>query len=236
MVSRAGDNASPELMQEVFTANIDSRTFTYDVVRPTSVVTLPRNNGIYGGAGNELSVISATTYDKDNVAQKRVEVVSFAMKESASGMWWNGVSTFSALSAVWSSGTYVSDDLWTWARPPLPELVYKLYSKATDYAGNVEGANQIEEITFTYDLTGPASQLTSPADWSYQGGVPTISGTSYDVIGVSATYVAIGEQDTGMWWNGSTFSATSESWQQYTSGSATDWQYSVAICRATTGI
>ena len=79
-VSRGKDNSEPVLTQTVFNAGVSSNSFVYDVIKPTSVITLPVNNGIYGGPGNLIGTIRGTGFDSDTAytggpaaAQKRVE-------------------------------------------------------------------------------------------------------------------------------------------------------------------
>ena len=116
------------------------------------------------------------------VSQKRISVVSFAIRESDTNLYWNGISTFSSVVAVWSSGTFSGTNEWVWQCPPLEERSYKLNSRATDYAGNWEVRYGTK--TFTYDKTAPVSNVTSIINWGHYNEVPIISGTSYDLRGI----------------------------------------------------
>ncbi|MFH1283258.1 MAG: hypothetical protein ABII27_06295, partial [bacterium] len=108
--------------------------FTYDVIKPTSVVTRPTSGGYYNNTTNTLLTISGTATD----SLAGVSLVRFSIKEVASGNWWKeSASTFSATSEEFLDMTNSESNIWISTAPALQNgLQYLVKMKATDVAGN----------------------------------------------------------------------------------------------------
>ncbi|RLJ03528.1 MAG: hypothetical protein DRP08_03430, partial [Candidatus Aenigmatarchaeota archaeon] len=200
--AKAQDKAYPSNVSSVI-----SYDFTYDVVHPTSVVTLPEDNGVYNA---DLVNISGTAYDEP----AGIASVEVAIQEAGSGLYWNGVSTFNSVSPVWCSASLSGAGYtrsWTYPVPPLQDgYEYRVYSRANDNAGNQEQSYQIETVTFRFDVSSPVAVVTYPVDGEHYNSLEVISGTAEDGIGIPVNGVefAIREYDTGMWYDGSSFTVS----------------------------
>ncbi|MCK5584223.1 MAG: Ig-like domain repeat protein, partial [Elusimicrobiales bacterium] len=241
VVSRGKDKASPNLEEEAFEVGVDSNTFIYDVVKPTTVVTVPAQNEIYGGPGKPISEIRATAFDSEKqysggpaAGQKRVEGVYFAVKENWTENWWNvNESTFNSNVEIWYPAVFDSGDEWYLTGASTPTYVsgkeYMLRSRSTDYAGNEEDAfiSGTNEILFTYDTALPETAILYPENATHYNSINSINGTASDDIGINANSVEFALREIGgNWWNGSTFTLTSEQYQAANNSAGTDISWS----------
>ncbi len=105
--------------------------------------------------------------------------------------------------------------------------------RATDAVGNVSAA---ASYTWTVDLTIPTSSITFPtvagmySDTSFNAGCGTAStgdvcGTADDDTAVVSVAVSLRRLSTGLWWNGTSFSASSETFLAATG--TTSWSYAI---------
>jgi hypothetical protein len=191
--------------------SINTRTFTYDITKPTAVIQVPVNNEYYSNSGSKnITSITGTAVDSKSGILK----VEVALKEARyNGLWWNGTSTFSAYVAVWSTAEVTGAGAtknWTWNTPPLiDQTTYLVQVRAVDTAGNQQSWYVLGQSSnvFTYDATVPSSELTWPKDGKHYNSLSGLTGTAVDGIGLDANMVEYGirEYPSGPWWNGSTF-------------------------------
>ncbi len=108
----------------------------------------------------------------------------------------------------------------------MQEMSYRLYSRATDYAGNMEDAGQIEEVVFTWDTQGPLAAITAPIDGGHYNSITQISGTARDGVGIAENSIEFTLRDIAgaRWYNGASFSAISETWLKANNPEAADNQ------------
>lgn len=104
-------------------------------------------------------------------------------------------------------------------------------ARATDPVGNVSA---VTTFTWTVNLTVPTVAIAFPAvsglynDVAFNAGCGTTStgdvcGSADDDISVTAVSVSLRRLSTGLWWNGTSFSAATETWLSATGTS--DWSY-----------
>jgi hypothetical protein len=107
-------------------------------------------------------------------------------------------------------------------------------ARATDAVGNVGAATS---YTWTVNLTIPTIAIAFPTvaglynDSGFKAGCGTTStgdvcGTADDDTAVTAVNVSLRSLSTGLWWNGTTFSATAETFVAATG--TTDWTYAIS--------
>ncbi|MFA5859695.1 MAG: hypothetical protein WC955_11605, partial [Elusimicrobiota bacterium] len=219
MYSKSKDNAAPAVNEET---SVASFSFTYDISKPTSVVTYPSNNAKL----NVVPVIEGTAKDEP----AGITYMYVAVREAPTGPWWNGSSTFNATSVVYSTAALSGSGpiwSWTWQCPTLRDgYTYLLSYKSKDVATNEESAKT--DVQFSYDITAPVSAVITPAHNSIKNVMATITGTASDVSGIQKIEVAVqANPPTGKWWTGTTFTADAELWYnaedtnwKWTSGSA----------------
>jgi len=112
---------------------------------------------------------------------------------------------------------------WSYSRPALTSnCTYQFVVRAWDSAGNMEIT--YSSITFTYDETGPSSEVTIPADGALLNNLTQIEGTSYDeTAGVETVELYIHDFIQGRYWNGTQFVSTTTI--QWVPADDTTWQY-----------
>lgn len=106
-------------------------------------------------------------------------------------------------------------------------------ARATDSLGNVGAATT---YTWTVNLTVPTVAIGFPSaaghhnDAGLEAGCDTpvgdVCGVAADDISVSAVHVSLRRTSTGLWWNGTTFSSTTETWLLATG--TNDWSRPLA--------
>jgi hypothetical protein len=177
-----------------------SGTVTVDTTAPTGSLTYPAASTLYGA--NWSGALSGTASD----ATSGVATVDVAVKDTTSGLWFDG-SSFAAPSEDFlpaSGTTSWSYDL------TAGELIsgdsYSVVEQATDNATNVftSGAT-----SFSFSTALPSAAITEPtsgadynaAEWSSEGA--TLSGTAAAALG-SITSNALTLQNTtaDQYWNG----------------------------------
>ncbi|MFA5858612.1 MAG: fibronectin type III domain-containing protein [Elusimicrobiota bacterium] len=135
-------------------------TVTYDVSSPTSVVTFPGN----GATVENLNTISGTSFDMFGV-----NLVRIAVRDTTTGLYWDGVSSFDQGSIAYFDAAGKND--WTYSAVKSSNIVqahtYWIHAKTLDNTGNWETG--VIGSTFTYnDMTIPGV-VTGIAGW--QSGV-----------------------------------------------------------------
>jgi hypothetical protein len=222
------------------TVTSSSATLAVDATNPTSGITFPADSGNYNTAG-WTGTITGTASDSggSNVAS---EVISIA--DNFTGLYWNG-SAFSSASQVFVAVTNTGTNFSTWSYAlAVGNLTsghtYTIRSKATDGAGNVQST--LGAATFTFDTVAPTAVITFPINlatynasgWTAGG---LIKGTASDTggSGVASDQVSIKDNNTNLYWNGSTFTNASETY--FNAVGTTSWTYNTtpAASALTTG-
>jgi hypothetical protein len=185
-------------------------TFTY-TPQPTVAITYPVDGTTYGS--NWTGTITGTASPG---AGATVASTAVAIEDTSTTMWWNGTS-FASSTQTFGPVTGTT----TWLLPlGTGNLTsgdsYSLVAQATDTAGNLGTSSA---VTFTYNTTPtapvpPTVSVTYPVDGTTYGAdwTGTITGTAASEPGttVASTEVAIEDTSANMWWNGSSFSASSQ--------------------------
>jgi phosphodiesterase/alkaline phosphatase D-like protein len=187
-----------------------------------SSVTAP----VEGSFKNGNPIISGTAVSGFS-SLVRVEVL---VKDNTVNNCWNGstwITPCQSDSADWPDATETG----TWSYSGLSAgnytnaHSYTIRSRAVDGLGmEVPGSG----VTFTYDNVAPASAITAPTNNADLLSLATITGTATDsASGVASVQVSIKDLGTdgagATWYNGSTFSDGSETWQA--AGGTTNWSY-----------
>ncbi len=173
-------------------------------------VSYPESGTEYGS--NWTGVITGTASAASGAT---VEVVSVAIEDTATKLWWEG-SSFDAPGRTFVAATGTTTWLFLLSPDALtPGVTYKVTVRAADSHGDTGTS---PKVVFTYSIpTGPPTvEVTYPVDTATYGTdwTGTITGTSSSNSGrgtaITATDVAIEDTTTAKWWNGSSFSAGSK--------------------------
>jgi hypothetical protein len=157
--------------------------------------------------------------------------VSVAIENTTTGKWLVGTSfTGGSQSFVAASGT-TSWSLSLLAKYLVSGDAYSAVAKASDSVGNT-GLSSV--VTFTYNSSPPTVSIAYPVTGTTYGlttWTGTITGTAASNAGAGTTItgvsVAIENTTTKLWWNGTSFSATSQTFVAV-SGSTTSWSLALA--------
>ncbi len=198
-------------------------SWTYNSTAPTSVITSPVSGTGYGAnwAGTLAGAAAAG-------AGLSVASVALSIENTSAATYWTGASWTTTATSVVADGT----GNWTY---PLPSTAltsgatYTLRATVTDNLGNTSTT----AVTWTYSTTPPAVAITSPVGGTSYGAnwTGTITGTA----GAAATSVKVSVQNstTGLWWNGSAFSATAATLLPVSGSSS--WTYPLPASALSTG-
>ncbi len=173
-----------------------------DTVKPTSTLTFP-GAGPYTAAGWNAgcsSTICGTASDTGGSGLQKVEVSI----QRGSGNYWDGVSSFSSASQVWSLAAGTAG--WTYAFPASnfpADGTYTVEVRATDNAPNVQSPPTSR--AFTFDTTAPvvggsaivATTGTSPAGFVRQGGGYNVYADASDASTISSVTANVATVTTG---------------------------------------
>ena len=211
-------------------------TFNYDNTAPTVAVSSPVNGTTYGA--NWSGSLTATA--SANAGGADITGVGVSIQQGSGGCWTGSGNTWTATCPNYVAATYSSG---TWNLTlPASDLTsgdtYTVTAQATDTAGNTNTATS----TFTYSATAPTVAVAYPvnsttygANWS-----GTLSGSASAANGASISSVSVAAEDitSGKWWNGTSFSAGSETFESATGTTVVDlslggldpdvWEYRTA--------
>ncbi len=192
---------------------------------------MSRHDGTTYGA--DWTAMITGTASSNSGAETTISTTTVALEDTTTGQCWNGTSFgSSSQSFVPVTGTttwllyLVADDLTSGDN-------YSVVAQATDSAGYVGTSSA---VTFTYDVTpnnpvSPTVSITYPVDGTTYGGDWTamLTGTASAGAGatVKSTEAALEDTTTDQWWNGTSFSASSQSFVPVT-GTTTWLLYLVA--------
>lgn len=212
-------------------SQVQSATFTYtnasDTTPPVTTISIPT-------AGS--TSLSGTAQDNGTITSS-IKEVRVSIKNNATGTWWNGTTFTSAeeiyiLAGLGSTGT--NGTAWNTTVAFTPNTTYLVKAFSTDTSNNGTVA-QATQISFTYqaaavspDTTAPAATINSiiPAN-------PKIEGSAQDsgnvTSGIAKVYVSMQDTNTGLWWNGTSFALSSESYKEasltLTGSTSATWSY-----------
>ena len=178
--------------------------FTMDTLPPSSITSMPENNGFY----NRLDVISGVA--SDHLNGSGINKVELSINRLTDGYYWDGSGWTPFPAWVLTSGNtqwiYDSRKV-TWTSG----VRYNIRCRATDNATNIE--NQISENIFTFDKDSPTSSIDIPEDDSWLNELNSISGNSVDNggSGIAKIFINIQRTSDNYFWDGNDWNST-ESW------------------------
>ncbi len=202
--------------------------FTFDVSSPTAGIVLPVNNSNI----SSLPTISGTV--TDNTGLSGVQQVELAIYVDTGG-WYNEANNTFDQSSEHYFVTSSTNGFATWFSTGIPFVsghIYALRSRATDKANNVQTifATAVSTLSFTFDNTAPASQVTFPDGTQVRSTIPQILGTASDnKSGVAYVYASVGQISgaTTNYFDGTGFTAATEYFNLATG--TTSWSYNASI-------
>ena len=195
------------------TSSTVSFTYIIPTAPPAVVVTYPVDGTTYGPnwTGTITGTASPNSGPGATITGTRV-----AIEDTSTKLWWSG-SSFSVGTQTFVAAT--GNTTWMLAMPAnnlTSGGTYKVVAEATDSLGKVGTSST---VTFTYTpqptvtITYPVDGTTYGADWT-----GTITGTASAGPGatISSVSLAIEDTTTKQWWNGTSFSVTSQSFVKAT--------------------
>jgi hypothetical protein len=205
-------------------------TFTY-TPQPTVTITYPVDGTTYGA--DWTGTITGTASAGPGAT---ISSISVAIEDTTTKQWWNGTS-FSDATQTFVKATGTT----TWYLPLgagslTSDDSYALVAGATDSAGNVGTS---ASVTFTYSIpeSPPTVTITYPVDGTTYGAdwTGTILGTASSGASttIASTQVAIEDTSATMWWNGTAFAASSQTFVAATGN--TTWLLALAAENLTAG-
>lgn len=191
--------------------------FLFDTELPVSAVTLPATQD---GDYSSVTMISGTAQD----TVSSVTGVAVSLTRESDTRYWDGSSwavTPQWLTAGFGGGVWsITTSTVSWTNGSY----YVIYSSATDIAGNVQGVTASRRFRFVPPQ--PISRVTLPVNGAYYSSLPAISGTAIATAtggSIASAELQIANIDDGMYWNGSSWIASS-TWV-VTSYSSPTWNY-----------
>jgi hypothetical protein len=192
-------------------------TFGYLTTAPAAAITSPVTATTYGANWSQAFGGTASAF-----GALLVGTVELSYEDTtATPVWWTG-STWSA-SQTWVTATGTTSWTYPVTQSPTQGHTYRLTARVTDTADNV---TTTPALTWTYDTSSPTATVTYPvtmvtygANW---GGALTGSASATAAgasVPAGSTVVAVQDTTSGLWWNGASFSASSQTWVP-TGGSA----------------
>ena len=178
---------------------------------PTVKVTYPVAGTTYGT--NWTGTISGTASSNAG-AGTSISGVAVAIENITSSRWWNGTS-FAATSQTFEPTTGTST--WTLGLGASKLTSGDRYSVIDQASDNVGDVGTTSPVTFTFNASAPTVKVTYPVTGTAYGSnwTGTITGTAASDSGasLSSTTVAIENTTSSLWWNGTSFVATSQTFE-----------------------
>jgi trimeric autotransporter adhesin len=194
-----------------------------DTVAPDTTITAPTPgqavpSGTVGIAGNAT----------DNVG---VASVAVSIRDDGSNLWWNGSAWVGSqqwlAASIFSPGGPSTGWSYSWASPG--PGAYTAFARSTDAGANVDGSPASSAFTvLPADTTVPTATISSPVNNSSANPPIATSGTAADDAGVAAVRVAIRDNATLLWWNGTGWGAAGSfviAALDTPGGTSTGWSY-----------
>jgi hypothetical protein len=225
VVARATDNAG-----NVGTSSAVGFTYIIPTTPPTVSITYPVDATAYGP--NWTGTITGTASPNSGPGAT-VTSTKVAIEDTTTRLWWNG-SAFRV--GIQSFVAAAGNTTWMLAMPANDLTsgdTYKVTAQATDNLGKVGTSST---VAFTYDVT-PAVAITYPVTGSSYGADWTtmITGTASAGVAttIQTTEAAIEDTTTNLWWNGTSFDDTTQSFVPVTG--TTTWYLPLAPDSLTAG-
>jgi ribosomal protein S12 methylthiotransferase accessory factor YcaO len=209
-------------------------SFTYCTALPTVAITYPVNATTYGT--NWTGTITGTA-SSNSGSGTTITGTAVAVENTKTSKWWNG-SSFSATAQTFVTANGTTS--WSFALAKLnltSGITYSVTAQATDSLGNVGTS---PTVSFTYCTAPPTVAITYPVNKTTYGTNWTgkITGTASSNSGagttITGTAVAVENTKTAKWWNGTGFSASSQTF--VTASSTTSWSLGLAKVNLTSGV
>ena len=194
-----------------------------DTVAPDTSITAP-TAGQAVPAGTVGIAGSAT----DNVG---VTTVRVSVRDDGTNLWWNGAAWVGSqqwlAASVFSPGGPSTGWSYSWASPGPGD--YTAFARATDAGANVDDSPASRAFTvLPPDITVPTTTISSPVNSSTSNPPILTAGTAADDVSVASVRVAIRDNATLQWWNGSGWGAAGSYVQaslDTPGGTSTGWSY-----------
>jgi len=197
-----------------------STTFSYQTSGVTTAISYPVAGTTYGA--NWSGTVTGTAAAPNGRTVVRVDVT---VRNTTSNTWWNGSSWQGSATSTQAVGT-ATWSLALGAAALADTSSYSVSAVATDDLSNSTSATS---VTFTYRATAPSVAVSYPTAGTYgTSWSGTVSGTAAAVSGLSlsgSTTLAVQDTTTGLWFTGSAFTATNQTW--LTASGSTSWTYSL---------
>lgn len=179
--------------------------FYYDTGIPVSAITAPSSSAVL----SSFSGIAGTAWDTESFANQ----AEVRIRRNSDGYYWDGDSSLWGAAEVWN----LAVGSVTWSYTGLTEAsltngtTYYAVSRTSDTAGNLQ-TSEINGSTFIYsgafgDVQPPVAAIISPLNSSNLTALSSITGTAGDNVVVSSVALSILREDTGLFWDGTQWSA-----------------------------
>jgi hypothetical protein len=196
---------------KVGTGSAKSGTVTAKTA-PTVSVTYPVDGTTYGA--DWTGTITGTASSE---ASTTITATAVAIEDTSATKWWNGTA-FAASSQTFVAATGNTTWMLSLGAGSLTSGdSYSVVAQATDSAGNVGTSSSVSSTYFLRTTTAPPTvSITYPVDGTSYGAdwTGTITGTASSNSGASttitSTQVAIEDTSAKQWWNGTSFSASTQ--------------------------
>jgi hypothetical protein len=205
-------------------------TFTY-TPQPTVTITYPVDGTTYGA--DWTGTITGTASAGPGAT---ISSISVAIEDTTTKQWWSG-SSFNDNSQTFVKATGTT----TWYLPLKAGSLtsddsYAVVAQTADSVGNL-GTSSTVKFTYTVPPTQPTITITYPVDGTTYGAdwTGTILGTASSGASttIASTQVAIEDTSATMWWNGTAFTASSQTFVAATGN--TTWLLALAAENLTAG-
>jgi hypothetical protein len=214
-----------------------TNTFTYDDVPPVSITTFPVSGVTYKTMARIYGTVSDGAAPRD-ISETRIQIRQIT---AGGTTYWDGGSDkwTGSVALSWnlvSQSVNQGGSLYNWnyadtnfTAPPLTwtsGTTYYIVTRAIDLAGNV--AIESSTKTFVFDNTPPTSTPINPLDQhAYKSSALTVlSGTMLDATSpIQNVQLSIFDTDASRYYNGSTFTATAQTFLDASQLFSTSWTY-----------
>ena len=208
-----------EATNNVSDVNAAEITFTFDSASPATAVNWPKDGEIY--------TVSLSTFagEATKTTETPIQNIQFSLLNKDTTKYYQQAGNWLAPRAWLEVSTATQPD-WVFDITDIAFISgdeYELAARSVDLAGNMD--MNYSTVTFTYDDTGPLSQITVPSDAAVLNYLLKLEGTAADVpAGVDKVEVYIHDYENGNYWNGVNFIPTEV--RQWVPVDAFGWQYS----------
>ena len=194
-----------------------------DTVAPDTSITAPTS-----GQAVPAGTVGLAGTATDNVG---VASVAVSIRDDGTNMWWNGSTWVGSQqwlgASVFSPGAPSTGWSYGWASPG--PGAFTAFARSTDTGANVDGSPASRAFTvLPPDTTIPTTTISSPVNNSTANPPIATAGTAADDVGVASVRVAIRDNATLQWWNGSGWGAAGSYVQaslDTPGGTSTGWSY-----------